>query len=202
MCMPVCNTRTDTYMSFSRYTVRLWWISMAIGSGEKTINFSMNRLNFYLMAGKIMLYKAVQRLRDKRNVAGTVLRDLPGLQSATWIRMRKIIASVVAKLAPELTFFRSTTFHLSYVTSAALPLYFQAQGLVPEVCLSLCLHSSDASSVRASSNSGWFVCSQSSVWSLLPARGKMCRFPQSWRCLRFCNQIPWNRLAALAFNFQ
>lgn len=56
---------------------------MAIRSGEKTQNFSMNRLNFYLVTGKITLYKAVQRLRDKRNVAGTVLRDPPGLQSAT-----------------------------------------------------------------------------------------------------------------------
>lgn len=36
VCVPVCNIYTHTYMSFSRYTVRLWSISTAIGSGEKT----------------------------------------------------------------------------------------------------------------------------------------------------------------------
>lgn len=70
---------------------------------------------------------------------------------------------MIAKLVPELAFFRSTTFHLSYVNSAALPLYFQPQGLVPVIYQGLCLHSSDASFVCGSSNSGLFVWSQAEV---------------------------------------
>lgn len=127
-------------------------------------------------------------------------RDWPCLQSDMGILGRKILISVVAKLCSQNSlFFRLTTFHLIYVSplvpsgtgfgscNTRRPLPFIA--VTP--CLSvLCLTLVDFLAVRAQ-------CEASFSFQM----GKMGKFPQTWCFECSCIQVPWSRLAALAFNF-
>ena len=144
--------------------------------------------------------KAVQGLRDERKVTDTALRDWPCLQSGTWILLRKITAYVVAKLVPELAFhINNFPYQLRYFSSTPLVLSATEFGF--------CNTSRPLPSLQRQRVCGWFVwrwliCLQPELSVKPPSsQGKDMQIPTKL-CLCSWNQLPWHRLAALAFNFQ